>query len=78
MPPKNRLSRLLNRIQGRGLTFPSPVTPAKAGASPVRSCLDVKSEEHSLQHKHSRGHRMDFRQFDRLNRRDLIRGAAMK
>jgi hypothetical protein len=44
----------------------------------VRSCLDVKSEEHSLQHKHSRGHRMDFRQFDRLNRRDLIRGAAMK
>src|SRR3546814_5078764 len=35
------------------------------------------SDLHSPRHKQQRGRSMDFRNVDKLNRRDMIRGAAM-
>src|SRR3546814_14827485 len=57
--------------------MPSGTPPAQIWPTPLPPCHNPKFAQHSPQHRQHRGRSMDFRNVDKLNRRDMIRGAAM-
>src|SRR3546814_19206768 len=83
-----RLVRAVAELTARCLTGEIPafagmttliisVIPAQAGIPPVHPCHAVQFAQHSPRHKQQRGRSMDFSNAEKLNRRDMIRGAAM-